>query len=452
MRPSCGTRFSEMSSLEITLMREASLSLIASGGCATSLSMPSSAVADAVILLVRLEVDVRRAGGDRVDQHLLDVADDRRVLDLAVLVGARRLDRAFLERDLDVLEGRPSPSASCRSPRSAWRSPPPSLSSSTTTGSTTRLVLKRTSSSACRLAGSDVATYSRLPRLCSGRTRRVCGNLGCRQYSLLIWSTSKPARSSSGTPNAREAKTASCCARHPLARQHLLDEWDARRLGLHLERLRLGFGHEAVLGQRAGEAADVAGGGVGGHGVRWSIGSGVESTQATRVKAVRSIFHSHKISLSMMPARPVFVKARHRGPPGQQLDDFHRAVLGLQDLDRLPARRKLTPGLRDVAQMLDDQAVERLRAVQRKLCAQPAVQRAQRRHSVDDDAAVGLAAEDFRPPGACVVNSPMISSTMSSIVTRPCNSPYSSTTSPRRWRSVWNCCSWVSSGVPAGMK
>ena len=34
----------------------------------------------------------------------------------------------------------------------------PSLSSSTTIGSGTRLVLKRTSSSACRLAGSDTAT------------------------------------------------------------------------------------------------------------------------------------------------------------------------------------------------------------------------------------------------------------------------------------------------------
>ena len=36
MRPSCGTRFSEMSSLEITLMREAIFSLMASGGEATS--------------------------------------------------------------------------------------------------------------------------------------------------------------------------------------------------------------------------------------------------------------------------------------------------------------------------------------------------------------------------------------------------------------------------------
>ena len=41
IRPSCGTRFSAMSSREITLMRDASFSLIASGGCATSRSSPS---------------------------------------------------------------------------------------------------------------------------------------------------------------------------------------------------------------------------------------------------------------------------------------------------------------------------------------------------------------------------------------------------------------------------
>ena len=41
IRPSCGTRFSEMSSLEITLIRDAILSLMASGGCATSINWPS---------------------------------------------------------------------------------------------------------------------------------------------------------------------------------------------------------------------------------------------------------------------------------------------------------------------------------------------------------------------------------------------------------------------------
>ena len=41
MRPSCGTRFSAMSRREMTLMREASLSLIAIGGCVISRNSPS---------------------------------------------------------------------------------------------------------------------------------------------------------------------------------------------------------------------------------------------------------------------------------------------------------------------------------------------------------------------------------------------------------------------------
>ena len=40
--PSCGTRFSEMSMREMTLMREASLSLMATGGEAISRSSPST--------------------------------------------------------------------------------------------------------------------------------------------------------------------------------------------------------------------------------------------------------------------------------------------------------------------------------------------------------------------------------------------------------------------------
>ena len=41
MRPSCGTRFSAMSMREMTLMREASLSLMAMGGWVISRNSPS---------------------------------------------------------------------------------------------------------------------------------------------------------------------------------------------------------------------------------------------------------------------------------------------------------------------------------------------------------------------------------------------------------------------------
>jgi len=83
----------------------------------------------------------------------------------------------------------------------------PSLSSSTTIGSTTRLVLNRTSSIACRFAGSETATKSRLPRFASGSTRRVC-DIFASKSSFGNWSKSNDERSSSGTPNARAPKTA----------------------------------------------------------------------------------------------------------------------------------------------------------------------------------------------------------------------------------------------------
>ena len=193
-------------------MREATLSLIASGGCATSDEDAVDAVADAVVLLVGLEVDVGGAGADRVEQDLLDVLDDRRVLDVRVLLDRRTPARASLRstsmssRFGHVLEVDPG-GLDELGDRLA-----PSLSSSTTSGSGTRLVLKRTSSSACRLAGSDTATNSRLPRLASGSTRRLRRPSSGRTDSFWIWSRSKAARSNSGTPKAREANSASCAA------------------------------------------------------------------------------------------------------------------------------------------------------------------------------------------------------------------------------------------------
>jgi hypothetical protein len=54
--------------------------------------------------------------------------------------------------------------------------------------------------------------------------------------------------------------------------------------------------------------------------------------------------------------------------------------------------------------------------------------------------------------GVEVVNSPIISSMISSSVTRPCTSPYSSTMMPRRSLFSWKYCSWVNRRVSCGMK
>ena len=82
MRPSCGTRRSAMSSRAMTLRRATILTASWTGGSATSFSTPSMAGADAEDLLVGLEVDVRGALLDGVEQDLVDEAHDGRVFDV----------------------------------------------------------------------------------------------------------------------------------------------------------------------------------------------------------------------------------------------------------------------------------------------------------------------------------------------------------------------------------
>ena len=94
MRPSCGTRFSAMSSREMTLMRDGELVLDRDRRLRDLAQLAVDAEAHAVVVLVGLEVQVGRAQVDRVDQHLLQEADDRRVFDIvetSLLLGLRRV-------------------------------------------------------------------------------------------------------------------------------------------------------------------------------------------------------------------------------------------------------------------------------------------------------------------------------------------------------------------------
>lgn len=91
MRPSCGTRFSEMSSLEITLMREAIFSLNASGRLGNFAQNAIQSVADPVKFFVRLEVDVGATAVDCIHQDFLDVFDDRGVINIDVVCVVRFL-------------------------------------------------------------------------------------------------------------------------------------------------------------------------------------------------------------------------------------------------------------------------------------------------------------------------------------------------------------------------
>ena len=146
-----------------------------------------------------------------------------------------------------------------------------------------------------------------------------------------------------------------------------------------------------------------------------------------------------------MPARPGVCKGAAAAAHGRQKpDDLHGTVLGLQDLDRLPLDPEADAGVGNVAQMLDDQAIERLRAVEAELRAEPAVERPQRRHAVDDDAAVRLAAEALR--AARRLRRELADDLLDDVLDR--DEALAARRIRRRRaraaaRSAWNCCSCV---------
>ncbi len=80
MRPSCGRRFSAMSSCAMILMREITSIAIAFCGASTSRSTPSMRKRTTEAVLERLDVDVAGAFLDRLGEQRVDHADDRRVV------------------------------------------------------------------------------------------------------------------------------------------------------------------------------------------------------------------------------------------------------------------------------------------------------------------------------------------------------------------------------------
>ncbi len=82
MRPSCGTRFSAMLRLlrDLDARNDRRLEALDLRGHRHFLQQAVDAVADAQLVLERLDVNVRRAQRNRVAEHLVDEADDRRVL------------------------------------------------------------------------------------------------------------------------------------------------------------------------------------------------------------------------------------------------------------------------------------------------------------------------------------------------------------------------------------
>ena len=120
-----------------------------------------------------------------------------------------------------------------------------------------------------------------------------------------------------------------------------------------------------------------------------------------RLQTAERRHYSNRIKLirPMMPARLRFVKARApRGPPGaSRRTTFTPRSCVCRISSASPGHRHARARVGNLPEMLDDEAVQRFRAVDRKLRAEPAVQRAQRRQAVDDDGAVGRPPVGVRP-------------------------------------------------------
>src|ERR1700691_5742795 len=82
MRPSWGTRRSAMSRRAMTFRRAAILPVSCTGGRRDLFQNAVHAQAHTKHLLVRLEVHIRGAAADRIQQHLVDETHDRRILDV----------------------------------------------------------------------------------------------------------------------------------------------------------------------------------------------------------------------------------------------------------------------------------------------------------------------------------------------------------------------------------
>src|SRR6185437_8831961 len=464
-------------------------------------------VADPVELFVRLEMDVRCAGGDRVDQHLLDVADDRRVLDLAAVLVAGRLDRAILERDLDVFERRHFLQRRARrldDLDDGLRE----LVVLDDDGLDDEVRLEAHLVERLQVGGVGRCHVQTVAALVQRQNAPRLGYPGVEVFPVDL------VEIEAGEVEQRNAERArgehgKLVRRQPLAGKHLLDERYAGRLRLHLQRLGFLLGHDAVLGERAGETADVSGGGVGGHRqlciftlLRFCHGCRCKSHRP-RDKAGRNVRESKRYADSASRARddfrrvrsaevPLVIPATIVSDPARQAalprttgrlfhshktccqDDARSVCVCKGDVSRptggsrrttrtarscvcristaWPSTLKLMPasGISPRCSTMSPFSVfgpsRGNRVPSRRLSV--------RSGAIPSTTTLpsGSRRKPSGPPGACVVNSPMISSMMSSIVTSPCSSPYSSTTRPSRWRSVWNCCNCVSSGVPTGTK
>ena len=198
-----------------------------------------------------------------------------------------------------------------------------------------------------------------------------------------------------------------------LAGDDVVDKRGPGLLRLRLQRLGLEFRHEPVLRERASEAADVARRcGVRGHGLGFASGGLARVREASRASSnscavsattCRRRHYSKRIKLirtdDACPSALCKGAAGGRPTGGSSRTTFTpRSCVCSTSID-LAGDVDARAGIGYLAQLRHDEPVQGLRAIHRKVRAELAIQRPQRRQPVDDHGAVGAALVGIGPVG-----------------------------------------------------
>ena len=221
------------------------------------------AVADPVELLERLEVDVGGTRRDRVEQDFLDIADDRCVVDFGRIVLAGCRGRQLVQVDLEILG------------RHQRRQRGVALFDDL--GDRLRKL---------RILDDDRVDdeVGLEPDLFESLEVRQVGRRDEQPVAALVqWKDPAQDQDLGVHPIARDLREVERIQveqrdaerprrefsqfhrRHPLADQNLVNERAVRRRCVVLQLLRLRLGQQAVLDERAGEAAELTGSRIGCH-------------------------------------------------------------------------------------------------------------------------------------------------------------------------------------------
>ena len=213
-------------------------------------------------------MDVRHAGADRVEQDFLDVLDDRRVLDVGIVLDRKRR-RAILEADFHVLEvGHVLERRAARLDELGDGLPELVVLDDDGLGNEIGLeahFLQRLQVGGIG-NGAEQLVAALVKRQHAPRLRDLEVDVFLLDLVGIEAREVEQRRAEGARGEHRDLRR-----RHALAGQQLLDKGNTGGLRLRLQRFGLVLGHEAALRERTCETADVTGCGVRGHGALRAI-------------------------------------------------------------------------------------------------------------------------------------------------------------------------------------